>query len=332
MEEDLVKRRGLQYEAIPAAGVHGVGWRAMPGNVWKLMRGYGAARRIVNRFHPDVMLFTGGYMAVPMAIAGVYPFRRKIPSVLFVPDIEPGAALKMLARFADRIAVSVPDSQKYFRDRSGVSVTGYPVRSELAGWDLDAARRALGLSGDLPVLLVTGGSTGARSINRAVIRALPELLPDFQIVHLVGKRDWAQSTEAYLRLDLPEELAARYHPFQFLHEEMGATLCSADLALSRAGASTLGEYPAFGLPAVLVPYPHAWQYQQVNAEYLERHGAAVILPDAELDRRLIEVIKNLVHDPRKLEQMQAAMKALSCPEASQRIANMVSSLASEKGV
>jgi UDP-N-acetylglucosamine:LPS N-acetylglucosamine transferase len=101
MEADLVTRAGINYTTIPAAGVHGVGLKALPGNLARLVRGFGAARKVLNKFNPNVMFFTGGYVAGPVALAG-----RKIPTAIYVPDIEPGFALKLLAWFADRIAVT----------------------------------------------------------------------------------------------------------------------------------------------------------------------------------------------------------------------------------
>jgi len=113
---------------------------------------------------------------------------------------------------------------------------------------------------------------------------------------------------------------------------MGAALRAADLVVSRAGASALGEYPSFGLPAILAPYPHAWDYQQVNAEYLEQHGAAVIIADGELTSRLVGVVREIINDSGKLALMSAAMQTLSCPEATHQIADLVMGLVSEKGV
>ena len=148
-----------------------------------LARGVLAARRILNEFKPDVLFFTGGYVAVPMALAG-----RSIPSLLYVPDIEPGMALKSLARFADVIAVTTEQSQKFFNKQ--VYETGYPLRPDLALWDRQTAHQHLGISGKLPVLLVFGGSKGARSINMAVLNNLRALLEKFEIIHISGELDW----------------------------------------------------------------------------------------------------------------------------------------------
>jgi UDP-N-acetylglucosamine--N-acetylmuramyl-(pentapeptide) pyrophosphoryl-undecaprenol N-acetylglucosamine transferase len=319
MERALVEREGLAFQNIPAAGVHGVGLITMPRNLILLGRGILAATRILRQFDPDVLFFTGGYVAVPVALAG-----RSVPILLYVPDIEPGIALKSLARFSDRIAVTTEQSQKYFNKK--VFETGYPLREDLALWDRQTAYEHLGISGELPCLLVFGGSQGARSINTAVLRHLRALLQRFEVIHLTGELDW-QTINAE-RERLPEELAARYHVLSYLHE-MGAALAAADLVVSRAGASCLGEFPLFGLPAVLVPYPHAWRYQKVNADYLARRGAAVLLEDHRLNDELFLTLSVLLDNPNKLKAMRAAMFELSHPRAADKIASALIQLAGE---
>jgi UDP-N-acetylglucosamine--N-acetylmuramyl-(pentapeptide) pyrophosphoryl-undecaprenol N-acetylglucosamine transferase len=319
MEADLVKRAGIPFQAIPAAGIHGVGLRALPGNLAKLSRGLVASRRILRDFRPDALFFTGGYVAFPMALAG-----RSTPTLLYVPDIEPGLALKAVARFADRLAVTDADSKQFFPARQRIVVTGYPLRADLGGWSRQTARQHLGLSGDLPVLLVTGGSKGARTINNAVLASLPALLERAQVIHLSGPLDWP-AVEAAAQA-LPQSLAEHYHALPYLHE-MGAALAAADLVVSRAGASALGEYPFFGLPAILVPYPYAWRYQKVNAEALSRRGAAVLLEDHLMKDRLYPLIADLLGDPARREAMRAAMRSLARPGAADAIAGQLLELA-----
>jgi len=322
MEESLVKRQGIAYESIPAAGVHGVGLVNMPRNLFMLAQGVCAAGRILKKFKPDVMFFTGGYVAVPVALAG-----GSIPTLLYVPDIEPGLALKSLTRFADVITVTTDQSQKFFNKR--VLETGYPLRADLALWERQMAMRHLGISGERPVLLVFGGSKGARSINFAVMNNIRELLQNFEIVHISGDPDWQMIK--HTREQLPMELAARYHALPYLHE-MGAAFAAADLVVSRAGASALGEYPVFGLPALLVPYPHAWRYQKVNAEYLSARGAAVILEDHRLNDELVSTLTVLLQNKNKLKSMRAAMFELSHPRAAEKIASALIRLAGAKGL
>ncbi len=323
MEADLVKREGLRFDAIPAAGVHGVGARALPGNIWQLSRGLFASRRILRKFQPDVLFFTGGYLAVPMALtARIY---KRAKSLLYIPDIEPGLALKTIARFSDTIALTVDESAEYFPKHPHKVVTGYPVRHDLNKWTKEAARSYFALQEELPVLLVLGGSRGARSINQAITSALPELLEEMQVIHITGKLDWQMVEQA--RNGLSSNLLNRYRPYPFLYDEIGAAMRLADLALTRAGASTLGELPLFGLPAILVPYPYAWRYQRVNAAYLIKRGAAELVEDAQLKEQIVPKVRELIADRTKREQMSAAMSSLAQPEASSRIASLLVELA-----
>lgn len=322
MEEALVKRAGIPFTGISAAGVHGVGLRALPRNLTLLGRGVFASRRILREFRPHVLFFTGGYVAAPMAVAG-----HRVPTLLYVPDIEPGLALKALARFADRIAVTSLDSKAFLPRRAKIVESGYPTRPALARWDRKSARETFGLAEDKPVLLIFGGSKGARSINLAVLAHLPALLELAQVVHISGELDWPTVESA--RASLTKEQASRYHAFPYLHEEMGAALACADLAVSRAGASSLGELPLFGLPAALVPYPYAWRYQKVNAESLVKRGAAVMLEDARLQTELLPVVESLLKNGIRLKSMREAMCTLARPQAAADIARQLAELAGE---
>jgi UDP-N-acetylglucosamine--N-acetylmuramyl-(pentapeptide) pyrophosphoryl-undecaprenol N-acetylglucosamine transferase len=320
MEEALVTRNKIPFTTIPAAGVHGVGLRKLPGNVWELIKGFFSSRHILKQFNPDLLFFTGGYVAFPMAVAAL---RR--PSLLFVPDIEPGLALKSLARFANRIALTNEASKNYFPNPSKLTVTGYPVRPGLQKWDKAKALDYFNFDPTLPTLTVAGGSKGARSINNALMKILPRLLEEMQVVHLVGHLDWEQ-IDAQAQILSPQQ-AKRYQAFPYLHE-MGAALAAGDLIVSRAGASILGEYPLFALPAILVPYPHAWRYQHVNAAYLAEHGAAVILRDEDLEHTLYNQIHNLMSEPARLTRMSRAMASLAQPDAVEKITQLMREMTS----
>ena len=322
MEAELVQREKIPFRAIPAAGLHGVGLRSVPGNLVRLARGYFSAQKIIREFHPDVMLFTGGYVGVPVAAAG-----RKIPSVVFVPDLEPGQALRTIGRFARRIAVSVEDSRQYFPNRDRVAITGYPTRPDLGKWDRAAARRELQIDADLPLILVTGGSKGAVGLNSAVYPILTEILAQARVLHLTGSVDFERASE--VRRQLPASLADRYLVHPYMHE-MGAAFAAADIAVCRAGASTLGELPLFGLPAVLVPYPYAWRYQKANAAYLAGHGAGLYLEQAYLPNRLLPTLQGLLTDPRQLASMRQAMLALARPLAAGQIGGLIRDIAARQ--
>lgn len=321
MEAELVSRQNIPFRSIPAAGLHGVGLRSLPGNLFKLAQGFSASARILREFRPDVLLFTGGYVAVPMALAG-----RNIPQVLFVPDIEPGQALKGLAHYANVIALTAEDSRQYFSPKTKLVVTGYPVRSGLQKLARFSARRQMGLNDDLPVLFIVGGSKGARLINQAVMQVINDLLREYQVIHLTGELDWPEIQNQ--KATLPSELVSRYHAFPYLHEEMAAAFSSTDIVLSRSGASTLGELPFYGLPAILVPYPFAWRYQKVNADYLVNKGAAVMIENSQLKEELIPALHRLLSDQHKMDSMRTEMASLARPDAAMKIAALVMGLVS----
>jgi UDP-N-acetylglucosamine--N-acetylmuramyl-(pentapeptide) pyrophosphoryl-undecaprenol N-acetylglucosamine transferase len=154
---------------------------------------------------------------------------------------------------------------------------------------------------------------------------LEELLADFQVIHISGRLDWEAVAENATRMSA--ESRAHYRPFPYLHGRMGAALAAADLVVSRAGAATLGEFPALGVPAVLVPYPHAWRYQKVNADYLTAAGAAIRLEDRDMVTQLLPTIRRLLNDREALERMRAASRALDRPGAAKRVADLLTSLA-----
>ncbi len=314
VEQRLVTRAGLRFVGVPAGGVHGLApWWAI-WNLIKLMRGWGAAYRLGCRERPAVLFATGGYASIPVALAA---WVLRVPILVYLPDIEPGLAMRFIAHLAARVAVTVEDSCSYFPARK-VVVTGYPVRAEFDGLDRAGAMASLGLVPGDPVLLVIGGSRGARSINQALIGVLEQVLELAQVVHVSGELDWPWVAERCETL--PAALKARYHAFPYLHEEIGSALAAADLAVCRAGASTLGELPFFGLPAVLVPYPHAWRYQRINAEWLAGQGAAVVLKDERLDKELLPTVRGLLVDRERLARMRERMRALARPDAAARLA------------
>jgi len=324
MEQEILADQVLNVASIPAAGLHGVGFFDIPGNLIKLTRGYFKARQLIQEFQPDVIFFTGGYLSVPVSLAA-----GKTPSVVFIPDIEPGAAINYLIRRAKVITMATEETFRFLPTHKKSIVTGYPIRSEITQWTRGKGFKALKLSSKLPVLLVFGGSKGALSINQALYPILPELLKMTQLVHLSGIDNCAEAE--IVKANLPREFSQHYHVFPFLHKKMGAALASANLVVCRAGASTLGELPFFGLPAILVPYPHAWQYQRTNAEYLVKKGGAMILENHDLTSQLLPRVTNLLKDVKTLGQMQNCMSKLARPDAAKNIGEILNKVGTMKG-
>lgn len=325
VEESLAQRHGVPFRAIHSGQVRSMAPWVAAGNLGKVAVGVVESARLLRQFQADVVFVTGGFVAAPVAWAA---WGLGVPVLIYLPDVEPGMAIRRLSRFARQVAVTFPEVAAHFPGKA--VVTGYPVRRaflEAAG-RREAARQALGLAPEERVLLVFGGSRGARSINQALLAVLPTLLETCQVVHITGTLDWPQVEEQAQRL--PEVLRLRYRPFPYLHEEMALAMAAADLAVARAGASTLGEFPAMGLPSVLVPYPYAGQHQDANADYLVQRGAAVKVPDARLADDLLPTVLGLWRAPDRLTAMAEAAQRLARPEAAAHIAQALRQLAQQR--
>lgn len=310
-------RFGIPFEPVRTGPVVGAGvFGALRGGV---RIGVGALRvaRAMRIGRPDAVLVTGGYVSMPVAIAARI---RRVPLAMYLPDARPGRAAAWIARLADRVFVTHPDVSAFVGPRKAV-VTGYPVRAGLRGRDRDAARRALGIAADRPLVLVFGGSQGARRINEATADAAVTILQEVDIIHITGAVDHAAALERAAHI-APGPNAGGYHLFDYLHDaEMLDALAAADLVISRAGAAVLGEYPARGLPSILIPLPISRGHQWANARLLQAAGAAVTIPDHELDGpRLISEVLSLVQGRGALERMGRAAAALDRADAAEGIA------------
>jgi UDP-N-acetylglucosamine--N-acetylmuramyl-(pentapeptide) pyrophosphoryl-undecaprenol N-acetylglucosamine transferase len=322
VEADLAARAGLPYRTIRTGQLRGrAPWTAAR-NLGHMRTGARQARAIMDTFRPDVCFVTGGYVCAPVVWAAS---RARVPVLIYLPDLEPGMAIRVLSRLAARVAVSFPEVLPWFPGK-GV-VTGYPVRAEFmaAAADRAAARAHFGLEPGCRTLLVFGGSRGSHSINQAVMAALPRLLDACQVIHVSGALDW-EAVQAQAA-DLPEAVRARYHAFAYLHDDMAQAMAAADLVVARAGASTLGEFPAMALPSILVPYPYAGQHQDVNADYLVAHGAAIKVRDEALADQLASTVLDILKDDHRLASLATGAHQLARPNAAQAIADELSKLA-----
>jgi UDP-N-acetylglucosamine--N-acetylmuramyl-(pentapeptide) pyrophosphoryl-undecaprenol N-acetylglucosamine transferase len=317
IEQGLAEGDGIPFAAVSTGQLRGRAPWVVARNLLRMSRGAQECAALIREWRPNVVFMTGGYVAAPVAWAAAQA-RPRVPLLIYLPDLTPGQAIRVASRAADKVAVSFPEVVRHFGAKA--VVTGYPVRAELFTTEKPQAWAALGLAADLPVLLVFGGSRGARSINRALIAALPDLLLRCQVVHATGNVDWEESRAAVSALKLAPELAGRYHGQPYVNNMVHA-LVAADLAVARAGAATLGEFPAARLPAILSPYPYAGQHQEANAAYLADRGAALVIPDGELGTRLTETVLGVLERPERLQAMAAASAALARPDAAANIAD-----------
>jgi undecaprenyldiphospho-muramoylpentapeptide beta-N-acetylglucosaminyltransferase len=324
-ERPLMAEAGIpfaHYDEVRAGPLVGVSPLRMLWSMVQLAIGTLQALWLVGRRRPKSLLLTGGWVGLPVALAA---WLWRVPILIFLPDIEPGASIRGLRRFARRIALTVADSKTYFPTQDTV-VTGYPLRRQMREATREAAIRHFGLDPARKTLLVFGGSRGARAINYALLDALPVLLEDgLQVIHVTGTLDWPD-IEAR-RKALAD--VTHYHAFPYLHQEMGLAMAGADVVVSRSGASVLGEFPLYGLAAILIPYPHAWRYQKVNADYLAERGAAVRLDEADMKALLVDTIRSILNDPARLATMGAASRALAMPDGAERAATELVKLAGE---
>lgn len=320
MEGEIVALAGIPYVNIQAAAIRGKSPLRLLSSVVRMALGLIQALWIIRRFRPQAVFATGGYVCVPVVLAS---WLLGIPSLIYLPDIEPGWAVKFLSRFATRIAVTSEKSRP-FLPGGKVVVTGYPVRPAFGGADKPLAKTKLGLDDALRTVLVWGGSRGAHSINQALSQALPELLDFCQVIHLCGVED--EGWLGDLKRRLPESRQGRYRLYAYLHDELPYAMAAADLAISRSGASVLGEFPMLGLPSILVPYPHAGGHQRHNAQVMVEQGAAIRMDNGSL-KALASAVRSLLSDPERLEAMRQAARAMARPGAAKHIAALLRELA-----
>lgn len=326
MARDLVDQAAIRFDAhheVLAGPLHGVSLPRKITSLFKLVVGLLQSLGLVLRLRPHALFLTGGWVGFPAAVA-CWLLRR--PVVVYVPDIEPGLTLRVVGRRVARvIAATVPDTERYFRGKR-VVVTGYPLREALRQTpDRAAACAALALDPARRVLLVTGGSRGARGINEALWAAAPDLLGDgVQILHITGKLDYGDLEARHARLNPEQRADYRLFPYR---SDIELCFAAADVVISRGGASSLAEYPQFGLPSILVPYPYAWRYQKVNADYLADRGAAIRLDQEQLAASLLPTVRDLLRDPARLAAMRAAAESLRQVDGAANIARLIAEVA-----
>jgi UDP-N-acetylglucosamine--N-acetylmuramyl-(pentapeptide) pyrophosphoryl-undecaprenol N-acetylglucosamine transferase len=307
-EKTLVPEAGYELRPIAVEGLSRTNPLKAARGALKALTGMRTAQKILRDVRPDVVLGGGGYVAGPVGAAAA---AGRIPLVLTEADSHLGLTNRLLARFARRVCLAFPIAG---RDGDKYRVTGRPVPPPFA--DRAAARAAFGLAEGETCVLVFGGSLGARSINEAAVDGLRD--GAFRVLHACGVRDYDALRE---RLGDPPpagyELRSYISPF-------GEALAAADLTVARAGGSIF-EVAAHGVPAILVPYPHAAaDHQTANARWMVDAGAAVVLPDAEVTApRLRSEVDALLADPARLAAMAQASRGLARPDAARDIAREV---------
>ncbi len=313
--------RGIENRLVPAAGfvlrlvkvgaLKNVSLATRLKTGIDLPKAIWAARGILSRFQPDVVIGVGGYASGPAMLAATL---QRIPTLVFEPNVVPGFANRLVSGMVSAAAVHFQETRKYFRR---CTVTGVPVRQ--AFFEIRDELH------DVPTLLVFGGSQGAHAINRVVIDAAPLLrqrIPSLRILHQTGERDYNDAAAQYSKMESGAEA------FKFI-DDMPRVFSQADLLVCRSGASTVAEITAAGKPAIFVPFPRAADdHQRRNAEALVNAEAAMMLEESKLTREsLVNAVTTLFSDPARLQEMGQRARKLSHPNAARDIAAIAARLA-----
>jgi UDP-N-acetylglucosamine--N-acetylmuramyl-(pentapeptide) pyrophosphoryl-undecaprenol N-acetylglucosamine transferase len=326
LEAKLFPASALPHTLLPGRGIERKlslqNLRSLGGLVVAFTRAWG----LVGRLRPQVVVSVGGYASVPCALAAAL---RRVPIVVAEQNAAPGAANRLVSRFAKACAVSFEGTPL-----PHPVVTGNPVRPEIIAidrtHDAEAARHKLDVYPGRRVVLIFGGSLGALKLNKAVIEAIKRWASrtDLHVRHIVGRRDWEQISTSLSGRSSIAGAPLRYQMVEY-DDDMPTSLAAADLVVCRAGSSTCFELLAAGLPSVLVPSPFVTaDHQTANARHMVAAGASVMVPDAELDGpRLVAEVDALLGDPPRLAEMGAAALRAARPDAARAIAALVEEIA-----
>ena len=319
-EAELVPAAGYPLHTLRVAGIDRKNPLRAARAVLLAARATGRARSLLREVGADAVLGGGGYVAGPVGLAAR---TLRLPLVLTEADSHLGVSNRLLAPFAARVCLAFP-----IEGRTGSKglVTGRPVPLGTDKVDPADARARLGVPPDGPCLLVFGGSLGARRLNDAAIDAFGAAAP-CSVLHAAGRRDYDVLQARLISLGSPPH----YRLFPYV-EPFADALAAADLAAARAGGSVF-ELAAAGLPSILVPYPHATgNHQDANARFMEKAGAAVVIPDAELDGpRLAREVGGLLAAPQRISAMASAAREVAKPDAAERVADELLRLVANDG-
>jgi len=308
---------GIEAEVLPATHRGSLPRRlaALGPAAWRAMRS-------LARFRPHVVVGLGGYGSVAPVLCAAL---RRIPCLLLEQNVVPGRTNRLLSHVADEVACQWEESAVHFPRRDKVRATGNPLRSSIARRARAEVAAELGLDPAVPTLAIMGGSQSARALNDLAVGALPFLAgrgARLQFIHMAGEADCERVRAAY------EQHGMRAKVFGFLQDvALAYSVC--DLALFRAGATSIAELTALGIPSILVPYPYARDdHQRANARVLENHGAALLLEQAELSpERLADEVAALLASPARLAFMSRQSRRQGVPNAAAVVADRVEALA-----
>lgn len=329
LEADIIPKEGLPFTAVD---IQGFERRLTPVNILRAGQAFCGvikAMDIVRQFKPDVAVGTGGYVCGPILMAAAL---MKVPALIQEQNVVAGITNKILARFVNKIAIGTKEAAgKFPADK--VIYTGNPIRAEVMSAQREQGIREFGLDPQKRTILVSGGSRGARSINKAMIGVHRYYAGNksVQILHVTGRNGYDEVIREMDAAGIDLETAGNIFVKPYLYN-MPFAMAATDLAIFRAGAIGIAELTARGIPSILVPYPYAAEnHQEFNAKAVEKNGAARVILDKDVSaERINSIIMELFSDELKLDEMRRASKTLGKPQAAEEIAKMVIALAQGK--
>ena len=282
IEKELIEQFGIPYHGISSGKLRRYFSVQNFTDPFRVLKGLGEAKRLIKILKPDVIFSKGGFVSVPVVMAGK---RRHVPVIIHESDMTPGLANKLALPSATKVCCNFPETLSYLPEGKAV-LTGSPIRQELLSGDKYKALEFLHFTSDKPVILVIGGSLGSVAVNEAVRSVLPELLKSFQVVHLCGKG----------KIDHSLDQLEGYAQYEYIKEELKDLFALTDLVISRAGANAICELLALHKPNLLIPLPASQSRgdQILNARSFEKQGYSMVLEEESLTSEvLLEAIRKL---------------------------------------
>lgn len=329
-------RRGLEVDVVPKEGfrllfidVEGFERKLSLNTLMtfcRAVKGVFQARAIMKRFQPEVVIGTGGYVSGPVVLAA---WLSGIPTLIHEQNALPGYTTRILSRIADVVALTYPESGKYFPKRVKTRLTGNPIRRQILETTRNEGSASFGLNPKLLTLLVFGGSQGARAINKVMVEILPKIMKskDIQVVYQTGKRDYDWVTKE-LETTCSETLGTRRLQVKDYIYRMDHAMACSDFVVSRAGAISIAEITGRGLPSILIPFPSSAEgHQEKNADTLELGGAAFVIHEKDLSpESLLRAINRIIDDENLRDEMAKKSRKLGRPQAADDLVDIVVSL------
>ncbi|MBM7644267.1 UDP-N-acetylglucosamine--N-acetylmuramyl-(pentapeptide) pyrophosphoryl-undecaprenol N-acetylglucosamine transferase [Scopulibacillus daqui] len=323
LEQDIVKRENIPFESLHITGFKRKLSFENVKTITRFLRGVSKSKKLIKRFKPDVIIGTGGYVCGPVVYAGA---KLGVPTIIHEQNSIPGLTNKFLSRYVDRVAVSFKAAEAFF-PKHKVILTGNPRASEVLNGDAVKGKKEAGLSSDKKTVLIFGGSRGARPINDAVVGMLQAFANrKYQVLYITGNVHYENVMEKVKQAGSPSNVFIK----PFIHN-MPDLLAGTDLVVSRAGATTIAELTALGVPSILIPSPYVTNnHQEKNAEALAKNGASIIIKENDLNgQKLLKEIDSILENEQNWKKMHEASISQGMPDAAARVRKLMNELANK---